>query len=40
MATMEKLQEQINLQGDRIRQLTTELNDRNQTVAHLSSQVN
>ncbi|PAV62783.1 hypothetical protein WR25_23416 [Diploscapter pachys] len=39
MATMEKLQEQINLQGDRIRQLTTELNDRNQTVAHLSSQL-
>ncbi|KAK6740941.1 hypothetical protein RB195_009035 [Necator americanus] len=36
--TVEKLQEQINIQADRIRELSAELNDRNQTVAHLSSQ--
>ncbi|CAI4229024.1 unnamed protein product [Auanema sp. JU1783] len=38
-ATILKLQEQIHLQGERIRQLTSEMNDRNQTVAHLSSQL-
>ncbi|KAK6740940.1 hypothetical protein RB195_009035 [Necator americanus] len=37
--TVEKLQEQINIQADRIRELSAELNDRNQTVAHLSSQL-
>ncbi|KHJ82706.1 hypothetical protein OESDEN_17599, partial [Oesophagostomum dentatum] len=36
--TVEKLQEQIDLQADRIRELSAELNERNQTVAHLSSQ--
>ncbi|CAD6188650.1 unnamed protein product [Caenorhabditis auriculariae] len=38
-ATIEKLQEQIGIQNDRIRQLSDELNDRNQTVAHLSGQL-
>ncbi|PIO68778.1 hypothetical protein TELCIR_09418, partial [Teladorsagia circumcincta] len=37
--TVEKLQEQINIQADRIRQLSSELNERNQTLAVLSSQL-
>ncbi|KJH51341.1 hypothetical protein DICVIV_02460 [Dictyocaulus viviparus] len=37
---IEKLQEQINIQADQIRHLSSELNDRNQTVAYLNSQNN
>ncbi|CAI2347265.1 unnamed protein product [Caenorhabditis sp. 36 PRJEB53466] len=37
--TIQKLQEQITIQSDRIRQLNEELNDRNQTVTHLSQQL-
>ncbi|VDO58751.1 unnamed protein product [Haemonchus placei] len=37
--TVEKLQEQIEIQADRIRQLSNELNERNQTLAVLSSQL-
>ncbi|KAF1768176.1 hypothetical protein GCK72_008138 [Caenorhabditis remanei] len=38
-STIQKLQEQITIQSDRIRQLNEELNDRNQTVTHLSQQL-
>ncbi|CAB3404913.1 unnamed protein product [Caenorhabditis bovis] len=38
-ATIQKLQEQITVQSERIRQLNDELNDRNQTVTHLSQQI-
>ncbi|CAI5441663.1 unnamed protein product [Caenorhabditis angaria] len=38
-ATIQKLQEQIQIQSERIRQLNDELNDRNQTVTHLSQQL-
>ncbi|CCD61961.1 CCDC92/74 N-terminal domain-containing protein [Caenorhabditis elegans] len=37
--TIQKLQEQITIQSDRIRQLNEELSDRNQTVTHLSQQL-
>lgn len=37
--TIDRLKEQNDIQGDRIRQLSSELNDRNQTVAHLSNQL-
>ena len=37
--TVDRLKEQNDIQADRIRQLSSELNDRNQTVAHLSNQV-
>uniref|UniRef100_A0A8R1E3M3 CCDC92/74 N-terminal domain-containing protein n=1 Tax=Caenorhabditis japonica TaxID=281687 RepID=A0A8R1E3M3_CAEJA len=38
-STIQKLQEQITIQSERIRQLNEELNDRNQTVTHLSQQL-
>ncbi|KAK5969065.1 hypothetical protein GCK32_014210, partial [Trichostrongylus colubriformis] len=37
--TVGKMQEQINIQADRIRQLNNELNERNQSLAVLSSQL-